>query len=71
MKTTHHSILFENTEDYHVWLNVQIDWAQPEVPGVVCVTDEWGGELAYFDWEDNDQSREAQAVYDAYDEGKI
>jgi hypothetical protein len=27
MKTTHHSILFEDTEDYHVWLNVQIDWA--------------------------------------------
>ena len=71
MKTTHHSILFEDTEDYHVWLNVQIDWAQPEVPVVVCVTDEWGGELAYFDWEDNDQSKEAQAVYDAYDEGKI
>ena len=54
-----------------MWLNVQIDWAQPEVPGIVCVTDEWGGELAYFDWKDNDQSREAQAVYDAYDEGKI
>ena len=71
MKTTHHSILFENTKDYHVWLNVQIDWAQPEVPGVVCVTDEWGEELAYFDWEDNDQSREAQAVYDAYDDGKL
>ena len=35
------------------------------------MTDEWGGELAYFDWEDNDQSIEAQAVYDAYDEGKI
>jgi hypothetical protein len=51
MKTTHHSILFEDTEDYHVWLNVQIDWAQPEVPGIVCVTDEWGGELAYFDWD--------------------
>lgn len=69
--TTYHNLLLEDTEESHVWITAEIDWIDPETPGVVTVTDEDGDEIAYFDWKDNDQSREAQAVYDAYDSGEL
>jgi hypothetical protein len=73
---THHNLLYEDREDHHVWLSVEIEWhvdtkERMADPFIVTVTDEDGEELAYFDWTDHASCNISQAVYAAYDEGEI